>query len=251
MVSDVRARFGGLKRLWQASCFVWVVALPRASSAQPTSQSDAWQYRRFDWLDVGVTVAGATAVVATTFIWPPNGDVRWHGGVLFDDRVRDGLRAKSRAGRDHAQTLGDAVYFAGALYPIVVDGFVAFAIRQKPNWGVQMLLIDLEAYAVAGALLTGSERVFERGRPSLTPCETDPNYEAHCGRNDKGVGLTVASFVGVARVMAGKHFISDAVGGALVGGSTGILVPALHSTPVKVVPQLNPDTKGVAAVGRF
>jgi len=66
-----------------------------------------------------------------------------------------------------------------------------------------------------------------------------------------GVGLTIASFVGVARVMAGKHFITDAVGGAIVGSSTGILIPALHSAPVKIVPQLTPDTKVIALVGWF
>jgi membrane-associated phospholipid phosphatase len=65
------------------------------------------------------------------------------------------------------------------------------------------------------------------------------------------VGLSLASFVGVARVMGGQHFITDAVGGAVVGASTGVVVPALHSTPVKVVPQLSPDTKAIAVVGRF
>ena len=65
------------------------------------------------------------------------------------------------------------------------------------------------------------------------------------------VGLTIASSVGVARVMAGKHFITDVVGGAVVGSSTGVLVPALHSTPVKVVPQLHRDAKGVAIIGWF
>ena len=66
-----------------------------------------------------------------------------------------------------------------------------------------------------------------------------------------GIGLAAASFVGVARVMAGKHFITDAVGGAVVGSSTGILIPALHSAPVKIVPQLTPDTKVIALVGWF
>ena len=66
-----------------------------------------------------------------------------------------------------------------------------------------------------------------------------------------GIGLTIASFVGAARVMAGKHFITDAVGGAVVGSATGVLIPALHSAPVKIVPQLTPDTKVIALVGWF
>lgn len=65
------------------------------------------------------------------------------------------------------------------------------------------------------------------------------------------VGLTLASFVGVSRVLAGQHFITDVVGGAIVGSSTGILIPALHSAPVTVVPQVSADTKAIALVGWF
>jgi hypothetical protein len=61
-----------------------------------------------------------------------------------------------------------------------------------------------------------------------------------------GIGLAGASFVGVARVMAGYHFITDVIGGAVVGSSIGFIVSSLHKSPVKVVPVVNRDDAGNA-----
>ena len=61
-----------------------------------------------------------------------------------------------------------------------------------------------------------------------------------------GVGTALASSVGVGRVLAGKHFPTDVVTGAAVGAAVGTLIPALHDTPVLVVPSI--DATG-AAVG--
>jgi membrane-associated phospholipid phosphatase len=52
------------------------------------------------------------------------------------------------------------------------------------------------------------------------------------------VGVGASTFVATARVMAGYHFITDAIGGAIIGSAVGILVPALHESPVKVVPNV-------------
>jgi undecaprenyl-diphosphatase len=66
-----------------------------------------------------------------------------------------------------------------------------------------------------------------------------------------GVGGLLASFVAVARVTGGQHFITDAVGGAIIGTSTGVLVPALHSSPVKIVPVVSETQRGLAIAGVF
>jgi membrane-associated phospholipid phosphatase len=66
-----------------------------------------------------------------------------------------------------------------------------------------------------------------------------------------GVGLAAASFVGTARVMAGRHFITDSIGGAIVGTSVGVLVPALHGSPVRVVPNVAPKQGAITFVGVF
>jgi membrane-associated phospholipid phosphatase len=64
-------------------------------------------------------------------------------------------------------------------------------------------------------------------------------------------GIAATVFVGTARVEAGSHFITDAIGGGIVGGSLGFLIPALHGTPIKVVPVVNEQQKGIGVSGRF
>jgi hypothetical protein len=44
--------------------------------------------------------------------------------------------------------------------------------------------------------------------------------------------------------MSGYHFITDVVGGAVVGSSIGVLVSAVHKSPVHVVPITNHDAAG-------
>jgi membrane-associated phospholipid phosphatase len=62
---------------------------------------------------------------------------------------------------------------------------------------------------------------------------------------------TVAAFVGVGRVAAGKHFPSDVVTGAAVGASVGTLVPFMHDTPVAVIPRADKDSASLQLVGSF
>ena len=65
------------------------------------------------------------------------------------------------------------------------------------------------------------------------------------------VGGAVSAFVATARVLAGKHFLSDVVGGLVVGTSLGVLIPALHDSPVKVVPVVSETQRGFSVLGAF
>jgi membrane-associated phospholipid phosphatase len=62
-----------------------------------------------------------------------------------------------------------------------------------------------------------------------------------------GVGLAGASAVAVGRVVSGKHFPTDVLAGAVVGSSIGVLIPALHGSPVRVVPVVSSTVKGALA----
>jgi len=66
-----------------------------------------------------------------------------------------------------------------------------------------------------------------------------------------GIGGAMATFVATARVLGGMHFITDVVGGATVGASVGVLVPALHASPVSVVPIAGVGQQGIALSARF
>lgn len=43
-----------------------------------------------------------------------------------------------------------------------------------------------------------------------------------------GASLSIAAFTGFARVKAGRHYTTDIIGGAIVGGLVGYFVPHLH-----------------------
>lgn len=66
------------------------------------------------------------------------------------------------------------------------------------------------------------------------------------------VGGAMAAFVATARVMGGMHFISDSVGGTVVGVSLGVLIPSLHRSPVAVVPVAGDGgQRGIALAAHF
>jgi membrane-associated phospholipid phosphatase len=66
-----------------------------------------------------------------------------------------------------------------------------------------------------------------------------------------GLGLSAGSFIATARVMAGQHFVTDAVGGAVVGSAVGVLVSSIHPSPVTIVPVADERSHGIGIQGRF
>lgn len=97
-----------------------------------------------------------------------------------------------------------------------------------------------EAFAIVTSLYISEHRLHPRSRR--------PAYML-------GAGLAVASLIGLSRVMAGQHFITDVIGGGLVGSSVGVLVASLHGSPVHVVPVVSetPTERqgGLAITGSF
>jgi membrane-associated phospholipid phosphatase len=65
------------------------------------------------------------------------------------------------------------------------------------------------------------------------------------------IGGAAATFVGVGRVLGGMHFITDVAGGAIVGTSLGVLIPAMHGSPVGLVPVVGESQRGIALSLRF
>lgn len=69
-----------------------------------------------------------------------------------------------------------------------------------------------------------------------------------------GAGLGAAALVATSRVLAGKHFITDAAGGAVVGSALGFLVASVHRAPAAIVPVVGPEggaQPGIAIQGSF
>jgi membrane-associated phospholipid phosphatase len=118
--------------------------------------------------------------------------------------------------------------------PSAPDGYKApLSIRNSGDASLSFLSSHTaEAFAIATSLYVAEHRLHPRSnRPKLV----------------LGAGLAVASAIGVARVMAGYHFITDVVGGAVVGSSLGVLVASVHNSPVHVVPVVDHSANGNAA----
>lgn len=128
------------------------------------------------------------------------------------------------AGRPRPFLYGDPTDPSGYKAPV--------SIRNSANASLSFLSgHTAQAFAIATSLYVAERRLHPRSmRPKII----------------LGTGLAIASAIGVARVMAGYHFITDVVGGAVVGSSLGVLVASVHGSPVHVVPVVN-DTAGTQA----
>jgi membrane-associated phospholipid phosphatase len=111
------------------------------------------------------------------------------------------------------------------------DGFRApLSVRNSANASLSFLSgHTTQAFAITTSLYIAQRRLHPGSRRPLIQL---------------GAGLTVASLVALSRVMAGYHFITDVVGGAVVGSSIGVLVASVHGSPVEVVPVVSETPAG-------
>ena len=131
------------------------------------------------------------------------------------------------AGRPRPFLYGDPTNASGYKAPL--------SIRNGSDAGLSFLSSHTaEAFALATSLYIAEHR--------LHPRSAYPRYIL-------GGGLAIASAIGVARVMSGYHFITDVIGGAVVGSSLGVLVASVHNSPVQVVPVVNKTAEGGHAAG--
>ena len=165
---------------------VAVLGAPGAAGAdeatvrdQPASVewNEAWP--RFRPAEIALTSGLVLQVAAVTFLYPEP-KANWHGGILFDDVVRDAMRFRSKAARDRADAVSDAIYYGLLAYPFFVDaGLVAGGIHRAGDVSLQMMAINLEAFAFTGAIALSAEKL-GRVRPEGRECEKDAAYGEHC-----------------------------------------------------------------------
>ncbi len=224
-----------------------------------------------DWPSFRVSEAGATlafglAAGAAAFLYPDPGP-RWRGSLPFDEASRNLLRLSSRSARRDAARASDLIYYGLTLYPAVVDaGIVTLGIHRKPYVALQVGLIDLETFALTGAIALSAEKL-GRVRPMARECAKDPDYDYKCGSEKRldqsflsghttiafssaglicvhhqhlplygggvadpiacAAGMLAASAAGVMRIMSDNHYTSDVVLGAAVGITGGYVLPSL------------------------
>jgi membrane-associated phospholipid phosphatase len=197
---------------------------------------------------------------------PPPDRPSWEGNNAFDDTIRDWLRASSYSGRRTAMTVSDDLGTAGTVFPFAVDLPVVLFVHRQPGLMWQMLMMDLEANAVAGLVNNTLFHYGGRARPNTQSCNADPSYDPLCGGPSNNASfpsghvLTVATAAGlvcvhhrylpiygsdvgdtgscvlmsaaavatgIARIVADRHFATDVLSGALIGFGSGYGLPWL------------------------
>jgi len=262
-----RVRLGLVASLVLSSAWASAADIDPAVDQPPAEESavkwdPAWP--RFRPAEAVVTGAMLLPIAGALFLYP-NPDDNFHGGFLFDDAVRNALVVDSRSGRDKAATFSNLPYFGLLAFPILVDtALVTWGIHRAGDVALEMLAMDLESYAITGAISLTFQKM-GRVRPLEKGCAEDPEYSSKCGNPTAlnqsflsghtsvaftGAGLTcahhqnlplygggapdvaicvlglaAASSTAVLRVMSDNHYSTDVLLGVGVGLVSGYVLP--------------------------
>jgi len=271
-------------------------APPGATAVSPAPTSPPWPAHGLPTVGVWDVVAtgglvGALAVVQ--FGVPAPTEPKWAGNG-FDDWVRDGLRLSNSSSRQTASTASDVFVYLLSAFPLINATLVAGVEHERWDIAWRLMVLDAETLltatfaAISLQHITARERPFVQecvNNPGLQDCQTGSKYQSfpsghttlvfaavalecfHHGYLDTshtGWGaavcpatIAVATLTGVLRIMADRHWATDVIAGAVLGGTIGWAIPALHvavakgQTPTVVTPAIGPGMLGVSIAGRF
>jgi hypothetical protein len=197
------------------------------------------------------------------------------GGILFDDAVRGALRADNIQTRYIFRDASDVGVSLMVTWPFFADSLVsAWWYRGSRDVSEQMALINLQAFAVSGAVQGITNVLVSRERPYGQTCGSDelPNaahdcdgstryrsyFSGHSAFSFTGAalvcmdhakhellgapwdalscagGYAVAAATATFRVVSDVHYATDTLSGALVGTLIGYGIPLLHYSHVNV-----------------
>jgi membrane-associated phospholipid phosphatase len=241
-----------------------VDATEPAAAAQPRRRIQ-WNERWHKFRPIEYVTTAATAVgdVLVFFVAKAADHPKWVGPILFDTPVRDALRLRTRSG---IQAALDASYYAALITPLqtVIDSIVVPAADANLEVAWQLALMDAQAFALSGLVTASLYDVTGRARPSYAECKAGTSVDPLCNAGAyasfpsghtsaamTGAGLlcahhgalplyggawdaaacveslTVATTVGVLRMMADRHYASDVLTGGAIGFVSGYGLPML------------------------
>jgi membrane-associated phospholipid phosphatase len=210
------------------------------------------------WLDVPLTLGGATLWVATEVTkgtFAPS-DCRWCQPNGFDTAVRDALKWGDPDAADMLSNIG-----AFAVAPILtVGGGAAVAVDSDGAANVPTdALVVSESAALAMVANQLVKFAVGRERPYVHASGASPGpdgdlsfYSGHTTFTFSlavasgtvaslrgyrlapvvwAAGLTTAAATGWLRIAADKHYATDVLTGAALGSAFGVVVPLLHRAP--------------------
>lgn len=237
------------------------------AGAQTAGDTDElrWKWPVFRPVEYVATGALAVSSLGLFFLNSPREKPRFVGGVLFDDAVRGALRLRTANARDAARSWSDVTALGAVFLALGVDSALTPIARGSPSVAYQMLLLDVEAYALSSLITTATFDAVGRARPTYASCRADPKfdplchsgptasfYSGHTAQAFTAAGLScahhqyvdlwgggvadalgcagaagLAAATAVLRVTGDRHYATDVLAGALVGFAVGYGVPTL------------------------
>lgn len=267
-------------------------------AATPVEWDPAWpKFHTGEWIAGGVGIA---ALLASRVLPLPN--AHWRGGFGIDEPARDLLRFHTPSARRWARDGSDIGIAINASWPFFDALVIAGWYRNSPEVGVQQALISAEVLTVTAGVqglvsfLASRERPYgrecgaelpENTRDCLTRDRYYSFYSGHSAHSFAAAavncmhhayvplygggaaedwacagGFGIAVTTALLRVGTDVHYVSDVAMGALIGTTTGLMLPwALHyghagaqmswateDLQLTVLPSLSPDFTGLHGV---
>lgn len=254
-----------------AACVALVMIAPELSHAQvrpdgPSNLVD-WQPHWGDvsWVQALTIPAFAGGTAAIVFGVGGTGDPNFEGPLPLDEPVFDLMRANTASGQRQAAQISDFMWYgvmaySVALEPVLVDLFF----WDNESTAFRNFVVNLEALALSGFVVTVLQYSIRRERPASLECQDAQDPEAcsrrgvvsfpsghfalsataaaltcnggrRVGRYGTGAGFwtaclgtsAVALGVGLLRVTSNRHHFSDILVGGAVGAAVGVIYPEL------------------------
>jgi membrane-associated phospholipid phosphatase len=225
-----------------------------------------WKWARFSPWEYAITGTTAAGYLAIALAVPTPSTSYWGGPILFDKAADEAFVFKSRAGRRSASLASDILLGSLVGYSILDAFGLSWAITENFDVATQLLLLDLQSFAVTSLLTESTKHLVRRERSSNLHCHETNTNEEQC---DKGTphesffsghasmaftaaglicathiyiplygsglldglacatSLAAASVTGILRVASDDHYMTDVLVGAGVGFSSGFLLPML------------------------
>jgi membrane-associated phospholipid phosphatase len=244
--------------------------------------------------DIVASGALAAGLLTVQFAIPAPTVPKWSAQNGLDTGVRSALRIGGEGGRQAAGLTSDVLVYALIAAPFLNAALVAGVEHERWDVGWRLMVLDAETLLLATTVTLSLQKIVARERPFVQECRANPGLSdcstggqfqsfpsghttvafaavalecfhhgyldtSHSGWGSAACPVTIVAAVttGVLRVAADRHWATDIIAGAAIGGLIGYAVPALHllgdsqgAGPV-LSPAVSGSMVGLTLAGRF
>jgi membrane-associated phospholipid phosphatase len=207
----------------------------------------------------------ATAGLAVFSVINPPAVERWDSRLPLDTPFYNLLAAPQRRGAMRAARASDVLVWSLAAWPWIDT--IAAGNSEGNGLAREWALMNTQSMVISTLANRVVSTAAGRARPYSARCESEPDFNRQCGKPDQyrsffsghtalafssaglvcahhanvplyggkgadavacGVSMATATTVGTLRMVAHRHYFSDVLVGAAVGGALGAGLPLLH-----------------------